>query len=140
LFSARSPDEARLAKTQLEGAMYERLPRFGRTVALPKPFIYTMESRQRPEGRCSVIFYDNAGEHFQPGRDSADSPGAQHVASSSGILFLFDPFNSPEFRRYIADRSDPQLERPVFDQQSIILSEMKVRIARLLKLELISRI
>src|SRR5262249_25610392 len=29
---------------------------------------------------------------------------------------------------------------PVFDQQSIILSEMKVRIAKLLKLELIARI
>jgi hypothetical protein len=87
-----------------------------------------------------VIFYDNAGEHFQPGRDSADSPGAQHVASSSGILFLFDPFNNPEFRRLISDRKDPQLERPILDQQSVILSEMKVRIAKLLKLDLASRI
>ena len=28
-----------------------------------------------------------------------EQPGAQHVASAAGILFLFDPFNSPEFRR-----------------------------------------
>jgi len=140
LFGAQTPQGARLVKTQLEGSMYERLPRFGRIVALPKPFVFSLASTTDNSRHCSVIFYDNAGEHFQPGRDSADSPGAQHVASSAGILFLFDPFNSPEFRHYIADRSDPQLERPVFDQQSIILSEMKVRIARLLKLELVSRI
>jgi hypothetical protein len=134
LFSARSPEDARLAKTQLEGAMYERLPRYGRTVALPKPFIYTMESKLRPEGRCSVIFYDNAGEHFQPGRDSADSPGAQHVASSSGIFFLFDPFNQPDFRNRLGNTSDPQLENPIVDQQEIILAEMKARIGKLLRL------
>ena len=140
LFGAQTPEGARLVKTQLEGSMYERLPRFGRTVALPKPFVFSLVSTSDDSRHCSVIFYDNAGEHFQPGRDSADSPGAQHVASSAGILFLFDPFNSPEFRRHIADRRDPQLERPILDQQSIILSEMKVRISRLLKLELVSRI
>jgi hypothetical protein len=109
-------------------------------VALPKPFVFSVASTVDPAQRCSMIFYDNAGEHFQPGRDSADSPGAQHVASSSGILFLFDPFNNPEFRRQIAAGSDPQLEKPVLDQQSVILSEMKVRIAKLLKLELMSQI
>jgi hypothetical protein len=139
LFSARTPEEARLAKTQLEGAMYERLPRYGRIVALPKPFIYTMESRPRPEGRCSVIFYDNAGEHFQPGRDSADSPGAQHVASSSGIFFLFDPFNHPDFRRRLRT-SDPQLENPIVDQQEVILAEMKARIHKLRRLPGMERI
>jgi len=140
LFGAQTPEGARLAKTQLEGIMYERLPRYGRMVVLPKPFVFSVASETDPTRRCSLIFYDNAGEHFQPGRDSADSPGAQHVASSAGILFLFDPFNNPEFRRRIADRSDPQLERPIFDQQSVILSEMKVRISKLLKLELMRQI
>ena len=134
LFSAQSPLEARLVKTQLEGAMYERLPRFGRIVALPKPFIFYLHSKRDPSLRCSTIFYDNAGEHFQPGRDSADSPGAQHVASSSGILFLFDPFNNPEFRRRMAGHPDPQLERPVLDQQDVILSELNVRVKKLLNL------
>jgi len=140
LFGAQSPEGARLVKTQLEGAMYERLPRYGRMVALPKPFVFSVSSATDAEQRCSVIFYDNAGEHFQPGRDSADSPGAQHVASSAGILFLFDPFNNPEFRRLISDRKDPQLERPILDQQGVILSEMNVRISRLLKKHLTSRI
>jgi hypothetical protein len=140
LFGAQSPEGARLVKTQLEGSMYVRLPRYGRTVALPKPFVFSVASTQERDRRCSLIFYDNAGEHFQPGRDSADSPGAQHVASSSGVLFLFDPFNSPDFRNLIADGTDPQLEKPVRDQQGVILSEMKVRIARLLKLELLEQL
>jgi hypothetical protein len=140
LFGAETPEGARLVKTQLEGGMYVRLPRYGRVVALPKPFVFSVASCQDPDRRCSLIFYDNAGEHFQPGRDSADSPGAQHVASSAGIMFLFDPFNSPDFRHEISDRGDPQLEKPVMDQQSVILSEMKVRIAKLLKLDLMEKI
>jgi hypothetical protein len=140
LFGAETPEGARLVKTQLEGGMYVRLPRFGRVVALPKPFVFSAAACKDQSRRCSLIFYDNAGEHFQPGRDSADSPGAQHVASSAGIMFLFDPFNNPDFRHAISDQGDPQLEKPVMDQQSVILSEMKVRIATLLKLELMEQI
>jgi hypothetical protein len=135
LFSARTPEEALLAKTDF-GNMYVRLPRQGRMVALPKPFVFSVASARDLERRCSLIFYDNAGEHFQPGRDSADSPGAQHIASSSGILFLFDPFNHPDFRSRLADGADPQLEKKVIDQQGVILSEMKVRISRLLHIPL----
>ena len=140
LFGAQTPEGARLVKTQLEGGMYVRLPRYGRIVALPKPFVYSVASSKDESNRCALIFYDNAGEHFQPGRDSAESPGAQHVASSSGIVFLFDPFNSPDFRREISDRADPQFEKPALDQQGVILSEMKVRIARLLNIKLMQHI
>ena len=140
LFGARSPEDALLAKTQLEGSMYERMPRYGRIVALPKPFIYYLQSPEDPSRRASLVFYDNAGEHFQPGRDSADSPGAQHVAASSGILFLFDPLNHPSFRRRMAAHTDPQLERPIVDQQDTLLSELKVRVHRLLHLGVGDRI
>ncbi|MEI6076271.1 MAG: hypothetical protein WCS94_11890, partial [Verrucomicrobiota bacterium] len=44
------------------------------------------------------------------------------------IIYLFDPFNSPEFRRILRDTKDPQLEKPVVDQQDIILAEMRARI------------
>ena len=128
LFGAQTPAQAKLAKTVFEGAMYERLPRQGRTVALPRPFVYTMASAETSDERCAVIFYDNAGEHFQPGVNIIEQPGAQHVASAAGILYLFDPFNSPEFRRCIRDTNDPQLEKPIVDQQDIILAEMRTRI------------
>jgi hypothetical protein len=128
LFGAQTPAQAKLAKTVFEGAMYERLPRQGRMVALPRPFIYTLSPKEKPDDRFAVIFYDNAGEHFQPGVNIVEQPGAQHVASAAGILFLFDPFNSPEFRRNIWDTKDPQIEKPVVDQQDIILAEMRARI------------
>jgi hypothetical protein len=108
--------------------MYERLPRQGRMVALPRPFVYTLAAEEKTREQCALIFYDNAGEHFQPGVNIVEQPGAQHVASAAGIIFLFDPFNSPEFRRSIRDTKDPQLEKPVVDQQDIILSEMRARI------------
>src|SRR5438477_12900919 len=43
-------------------------------------------------------------------------------------MYLFDPFNSPEFRGAIRDTKDPQMEKPIVDQQDIILSEMRARI------------
>ncbi len=127
LFGAQSPAQAKLAKTVFEGAMYERLPRQGRIAALPRPFVFTVSAEGARE-QCALIFYDNAGEHFQPGVNIVEQPGAQHVASAAGILYLFDPFNSPEFRRHLLDTKDPQLERPIVDQQDIILSEMRTRI------------
>jgi hypothetical protein len=128
LFGARTPAQAKLAKTVFEGAMYERLPRQGRMVALPRPFVYTLTPDDKTREQCALIFYDNAGEHFQPGVNIVEQPGAQHVASAAGIIFLFDPFNSPEFRRCIRDTKDPQIETPVVDQQDIILAEMRARI------------
>jgi hypothetical protein len=128
LFGAQSAGQAKLAKTVFEGAMYERLPRQGRMVALPRPFVYTLSAEDKAREKCAVIFYDNAGEHFQPGVNIIEQPGAQHVASAAGIMYLFDPFNSPEFRHHLQDTKDPQLELPVVDQQDIILSEMRARI------------
>jgi hypothetical protein len=136
LFAAQTPAQAKLAKTQMTGGMYESLPRQGRTVMLPRPFVYSLTSLENREEKCAVIFYDNAGEHFQPGVNIVEQPGAQHVASAAGILFLFDPFNSPEFRREMTGTQDPQLEKTVIDQQDIILAEMRARITYIRNLPL----
>ena len=135
LFSAQNPAQAFLTKTQLEGAMYERLPRYDRMVTLPKPFIYSLSGAESDDENCSIVFYDNAGEHFQPGQDSTNSPGAQHIASSDAIFFLFDPTINPDFRRSISDSEDPQFKSQVSDQQDIILAETEVRIKKLLGLD-----
>ncbi|MEC8905612.1 MAG: FHA domain-containing protein, partial [Verrucomicrobiota bacterium] len=134
LFSAQTSSQAYLTKTQLEGAMYERLPRYDRMVTLPKPFIFSLSGSESDEENCSVVFYDNAGEHFQPGQDSTNSPGAQHIASSDAIFFLFDPTINPDFRRSLADSDDPQFKSQVSDQQDVILAETEVRIKKLLGL------
>ena len=135
LFSAQNPAQAFLTKTQLEGAMYERLPRYDRMVTLPKPFIYSLSGAESDDENCSIVFYDNAGEHFQPGQDSTNSPGAQHIASSDAIFFLFDPTINPDFRRSISDSEDPQFKSQVSDHQDIILAETEVRIKKLLGLD-----
>ncbi len=134
LFSAKRPEDAILAKTALEGLMYERYPRFGKMVALPKPMTYSL-SKNGQVG-TSLIFYDNAGEHFEPGLDIEESPGAMHVASSSGIFFLIDPAANRNFKIAIGDHPDPQLTIDGrLDQQDTILSEMEIRIKRILAIE-----
>ena len=135
LFSSSSPEDAFLAKTDLEGALYETLPRQGRKVRLPKPFIFKLSHPDTPENGFSMVFYDNAGEHFEPTRNSADSPGAQHIAVASGIFFLFDPLHNTEFRAVMKGVTDPQIKQHRTDQQDVILAETEVRIKSLLGLD-----
>jgi len=132
LFGSEDPERSALIKTQLEGIMYERLPRYGRTVALPKPFIFELTSGDDPRNKSSLVFYDNAGEHFEPGINTHESPGAQHVAASDGIYFLFDPTANTAFRQKLIHSKDPQLSlKQRLDQQDIILAETEIRIKNL---------
>lgn len=135
LFSAASPLEARLAKTALEGDMYIEVPRMGRQVRMPKPFVFNLQHKTRPDQAVTTVFYDNAGEHFEPTRNSNESPGAQHVAAASGIIFLFDPTYNLEFRKRLADHHDPQIKDQRFDQQNTILAEMNARVKTLKALD-----
>ena len=53
-------------------------------------------------GSRILCLYDNAGESFLAGRDSATSPVTRHLAESSLLLFLFDPTQHPPFRQKLA--------------------------------------
>lgn len=135
LFSASTPEQALLGKTALEGATYEKLPRLGRMVSLPRPFIYTVGKPAADRADCSVILYDNAGEHFEPGIDIHESPGALHVATSAGLMFLFDPTANARFKQRLVGIDDPQLAMSGrVDQQDSILAEVESRIKRVLGL------
>jgi len=135
LFSAATPEDALLGKTALEGATYEKLPRLGRMVSLPRPFIYSLARPSASRDETSIVLYDNAGEHFEPGIDIHDSPGAMHVANSAGLLFLFDPTANARFKAKLIGVDDPQLAiKGRIDQQDSILSEMETRIKRVLGL------
>lgn len=137
LFNADTPEEAYLSKTDLDGALYSEFQRHGRSVKLPKPFIYTISSLRDSKKISSLIFYDNAGEHFEPGRNSEDSPGARHVSVADALFFLFDPTTSAPFRRKIGECGDPQLASDApkrMDQQNVILAETAVRIATILNM------
>lgn len=137
LFNAATPETAYLMKTDLEGALYSEFYRHGRMVKLPKPFVYDLSSQEDTSINTSLIFYDNAGEHFEPGRNTEDSPGARHVAAADGLFFLFDPVSSPAFRRAIGEHPDPQLahDAPMrMEQQNIIMAETATRISTILNL------
>ena len=135
LFAATTPEEALLGKTALEGATYEKLPRLGRLVSLPRPFIYTISRPGKQRQETSIILYDNAGEHFEPGIDIHDSPGAMHVANSAGLIFLFDPTANSRFKAKLVGVDDPQFNlKGRVDQQDSILAEMETRIKRVLGL------
>lgn len=131
LFSATTPEDAFISKTDFEGLMYERLKRNGKLVPLPRPFVYNLQDLNDVEKRAALIFYDNAGEHFQPTVALDDSPGALHVAASSALFFLFDPATSRPFRKALGKFDDLQLNTQVTDEQDIILTEMGIRIKKI---------
>jgi hypothetical protein len=100
---------------------------------MPRAFIFHVAKLKNKECRANLVFYDNAGEHFRPEGDGVDTPGAQHVAAASGIIFLFDPFNHHDFKRAIRKQKtdDPQFEIKTEDWVTVILSELKKRIEQI---------
>ena len=140
LYGASDAEEAALEKTVLGGAMYLQAPRYGKSVQMPRPFVFNVSPQEKREDNLSIIFYDNAGEHFRPDIKIEDSPGALHVTAASGIFFLFDPTRNYEFRRRLAGHEDPQLSMSMNDLQDIMLSEMKTRIMRMQRLDIAQKI
>jgi hypothetical protein len=105
-------------KTELEGAQYNSV-QFDPGVAtlLARPYIFTLRpSRDHVNGHAPdrltqlITLYDNAGEHFFPGADTARAPGTQHLAQAQVLTFVFDPTQDVRFRQRLGSvSSDPQL-------------------------------
>ena len=95
LFNNNTKNLVSLPKTELEGSSFTSTVKLqGTTVNLPLPFIFTIRKiHTNFDGKLrNVVFYDNAGEHFEAGRDSVTNLATMHLANSSQIMFLFDPF------------------------------------------------
>jgi hypothetical protein len=128
-----------LDKTALEGDLYNTVLFSGHSVSYPRPFIFSMKPLdEHPNYKSmtrlarAVCLYDNAGEHFLPGQDTASSPVTRHLALSRVLFFLFDPTQDPRFRRACAGKTnDPQMgERARTSRQETILLEAADRIRR----------
>ena len=132
LFNAKSPVEAgSIPKVEFEGeGMYQRVYRLEREVYMPKPFIYSLAHLHSKRTEL-LVFYNNAGEHFSPWININESPGANHIAVAAGIIFLFNPFDSSDFRALMKESSDPQMDSPHCDDFEAILPEMKRRVNKL---------
>ncbi|MEM1445584.1 MAG: hypothetical protein AAGF84_05975 [Planctomycetota bacterium] len=139
----RSDRPVSIEKTQMQGAHYDAV-RFGeRQVQLARPFQFVLSDERQandPQPPRVLNLYDNAGEHFLPGQDSALSPGTQHVARANAVMFLFDPLQDPRCRAAITERErDPQLDDTLADatgvRQDTVLNEMAARVRRYANLE-----
>jgi hypothetical protein len=128
-----------LAKTEESGDLYDQANLGGHTVSLPRPFLFNIRpttehlhaSRSEKVSRV-ICMYDNAGESYQPGKDTMVSPVTQHLAKSKVLMFLFDPTQDPRFREKCrAFSQDPQLTSGRGTQrQEILLSEAASRVRR----------
>ena len=125
-----------IRKTELQGELYDQVRLGQQIISLPRPFLFTLRPASAPRTPPLPVrlmcLYDNAGEHFQPGMDSASSPGTQHLSRSRAILFLFDPTQHPRFREACQKIStDPQLFGAARNlRQEVILNEAAARVRR----------
>jgi hypothetical protein len=107
-----------IRKTDLQGSLYNSV-QFdpGVPTQLVRPFIFTVRpARDHVNGHAAdrltqlLTLYDNAGEHFSPGADSAREPVTQHLGHSKVLMFVFDPTQDVRFRQRLSGVSeDPQL-------------------------------
>jgi len=78
----------------------------------------------------NLVLYDNAGEHFEPGRDSVTNPATNHLVHSHGIMFLFDPSRDARMVPK-CNPDDPQIRQPgKLVNQETLFAEMISRLRR----------
>lgn len=89
LFRSTSPDQpAMIAKTDLSGRLYRSFRLADASWTAPKPQLFVIG---RSGVRRMLCLYDNAGEHFLPGRDTAQEPVTRHLSVSKAMVFVVDP-------------------------------------------------
>ena len=105
-----------LEKTQEAGDLYNEVLHGDQAIRYPNPFLFsvspqTAHPNHKKAADLSTVLclYDNAGESFLPGADSALSPVTRHLAKSEVLLFLFDPTQDPHF--FTADGGIPVVQQ-----------------------------
>ena len=89
LFRSTTPDRpTMIAKTDLSGRLYRSFRSEDGFWSAPKPQLFEMK---RAEQRRMLCLYDNAGEHFLPGRENPQEPVTRHLGVSRALIFVVDP-------------------------------------------------
>ena len=140
LFLSSDPDElVALRKTDLQGELYNQVILDGMVTNLLKPFMFSITpAEHHPDYEAvrerisrTLVLYDNAGEHFEPGMDSVDNPTTRHLIFSDTIFFLFDPTKDVRFRKLCQGKTDPQLAKGSrVQRQEVLMTEMINRIEK----------
>lgn len=127
-----------LRKTELQGELYSQVNFYGQVTRFPKPFIFSLNplphNPAAKRGGRSIVLYDNAGEHFEPGADTSLSP-TTHLARAKFLFFIFDPTKDPRFRARLPGNADPQVRAGArTHRQDVVLNEAASRVRRYLGL------
>lgn len=143
LFVSDQPDRpVKLDKTETVGArLYRSVTIDGQAVTLPTPFQFTLTPQREANLRGHVlVLYDNAGEHFLPGQESAQAPVTEHLTHSDVVFFMLDPTQDPRIREGAdlttdegGDDTSPALTTGGI-RQELVLNEAVVRIRKALGL------
>lgn len=142
LFFQSDPDQPQalgelIPKTQLGGMLYNTVYFGSQPVNYPQPFVFNLDrmdefdlgtSKQRP---CSLCFYDNAGEHFEAGRDNNREPGTRHMSSADFLLFLYDPTQDNRWLAQFNGEAPPLTFDGMNQSQEHVLLEAGKRIREL---------
>jgi hypothetical protein len=131
-----------ILKTEMQGDLYDTVSYGNQAVSYPRPFLFTLTAQERHPNAArarqlarTLCLYDNAGEHFQPGMDSAAAPGTRHLAQARLLLFLFDPTQDLRFRERCGAPNGPAGgPPPVTSRQEQVLLEAAARVRRLTNL------
>ncbi|MDR3632276.1 MAG: hypothetical protein P4L84_00490 [Isosphaeraceae bacterium] len=129
-----------IPKTELEGELYETIALGNQTITYPRPFLFDLRVRPEhhkysadaPMARL-LCLYDNAGEHFLPGKDTTATPVTRHLAQSRALLFVLDPTQDPRFAaaiRAVGGGPRPAGKGGRVSRQEMILHEAAARIRR----------
>lgn len=139
LFNQPTEDSpVRLLKTDMVGDWYQEVVYGSLRKTLPKPFLYRVDplrghpafARARASARA-VCVYDNAGESFEPGGEREENPVTRHMASASGLMFVYDPTQETTFRAACHERSrDPQWADQRVSRQQTLFGEAMNRILK----------
>jgi hypothetical protein len=130
-----------IGKTKLQGEMYDAVSYGAQAVVYPRPYLFSLQltpnhhktAQATTLGRV-VCLYDNAGEHFQPGRETTAAPVTQHLGRAELLLYLFDPTQDARFQTWLTKGAVERTSR-----QELILLEAAARIRRHLGLATAAR-
>ena len=140
LFLPDDPDRLTLLeKTRTQGDLYRSVRLRGQQTQLPTPFLFAIHpaadhpyAAQRRRAGTILCLYDNAGEHYGVGQDSALTPVTRHLGHAKVLMYLFDPTQDPRFReRCKAISTDPQITEAIQTvRQETVLGEAAIRLRK----------
>jgi hypothetical protein len=132
LFRSATPDQpTMIAKTDLSGRLYRSFQVDEASWIAPKPQLFIIGRHGK---RQVLSLYDNAGEHFLPGRDVPHEPVTRHLAVSRALVFVVDPTQDQRVIDRLGGRDTVQAlggAGSTEQRQDLVLIEAANRVRRL---------